>query len=132
MARELTERAIGGANLCRGPVSGDKFYGNFRPKAQAAAYLGIGITLLESLRVPAVKLGRRCVYDRVDLDLWLDEYKHRGRAGKETLWPVKADSTGGGTPVSGGSMLHYPTELAYAEVQGRKVARLSRAMNWPL
>src|SRR3990172_3740548 len=82
---------------------------------QAAAYLGIGVTLFESLCVPCVKFGRRSVYYRVDLDAWLDDYKHRGRARKETLWPVKADSTGGGIPVSGGSMWYYRTADAYAE-----------------
>jgi len=84
-------------------------------KEQAAAYLGIGVTLLAGLEVPLVKLGRRCVYDRVDLDAWLDDYKHRGRARKETIWPVKPDSTGDEALVSGGSMLHYPTASAYAE-----------------
>ena len=84
-------------------------------KEQAAAYLGIGVTLLAEVGVPFVKFGRRCVYDRVDLDAWLEEYKHRGRARKETLWPVKAASTGDGTPVSGGSMLYCPTADAYAE-----------------
>ena len=37
-------------------------------KDQAAEYLGIGVTLLAELSVPAIKLGRRCVYDIVDLD----------------------------------------------------------------
>ncbi len=50
---------------------------------QAAAYLAIGVTLLADLDVPCVKLGRRRVYDKVDLDRWLDEYKRRGRARKE-------------------------------------------------
>jgi hypothetical protein len=50
-------------------------------KEQAAEYLGIGVTLLAELQVPVVKLGRRCVYDLVDLDAWLTEYKRRGRAG---------------------------------------------------
>ena len=54
-------------------------------KDEAADYLGIGVTLLTELDVPCVRLGRRCVYDRVDLDAWLDEYKQRGRAGKETF-----------------------------------------------
>ena len=61
---------------------------------QAAAYLGIGATLLGELGVPCVKLGRRNVYDRVDLDLWLDEHKRRGRARKEFSWPVKTASIG--------------------------------------
>lgn len=37
-------------------------------KEQAAAYLDIGATLLTELGVPSVKIGRRCVYDRIDLD----------------------------------------------------------------
>jgi hypothetical protein len=84
-------------------------------KEQAAEYLGIGVTLLAELQVPVVKLGRRCVYDLVDLDAWLTEYKRRGRAGKETLWPVRRESTGGRTLASGGSMLYYPTASAYAK-----------------
>ena len=37
-------------------------------KEQAADYLGIGVTLLTELGVPCLKLGRRTVYDKVDLD----------------------------------------------------------------
>ena len=86
-------------------------------KEQAALYLGIGVTLLAELAVPFVKFGRRCVYDRIDLDAWLEEYKHRGRAGKASgsKWPVKAASTSDGTPVTGGSMSYCPTADTYAE-----------------
>jgi hypothetical protein len=84
-------------------------------KEQAAKYLGIGVTLLAELGAPCVKLGRRCVYDRLDLDAWLEEYKQRGRARKETLWPVKSASTGDGIPVSGGPKSYCPTADAYAE-----------------
>ncbi len=84
-------------------------------KEEAAEYLGIGVTLLSELQVPCIKLGRRCVYDRIDLDAWFEEYKRRGRARKETLWPVKPDSTGGATLVSGGSMSSYQTANAYAQ-----------------
>jgi hypothetical protein len=90
---------------------------------QAAAYLGIGITLLDSLRVPSVRFGRRCVYDRVDLDSWLEDYKRRGRARKESKWPVKADSTGGETRASGGLMLHYRTADVYAKALGLKTGK---------
>src|SRR5579859_4620200 len=100
-------------------------------KEQAADYLGIGVTLFERQRIPAVRFGRRVVYDRLDLDAWLNEYKHRGRARKETLWPVKLASTGDGTPVSGGSMSYCPTANAYAEVlrprTGRKQKPTSRS-----
>ena len=92
-------------------------------RKQAAAYLGIGITLLAEQGVPFIQIGRRCVYDRVDLDAWLDEYKHRGRAKKETIWPVKVDSTGGGIPVTGGSMWYYRTAAAYAKALGLKTEK---------
>lgn len=87
-------------------------------KEQAAEYLGIGVTLLSELGIPHIKFGRRCVYDKVDLDNWLEEYKQRGRAGKEKLWPVKQESTGGLIPATGGSMQRYPTASAYAKALG--------------
>ena len=91
-------------------------------KEEAAAYLGIGVTLLTELGVPFVRLGRRCVYDVVDLDEWLTETKQRGRAGKEqgNTWPVKEDCIGGGIPASGGSTLYYRTANAYAKALGLK------------
>jgi hypothetical protein len=51
-------------------------------KEQAAAYLGIGVTLLLQLGPPPIKFGRRSVWDVVDLDRWLEDYKGRGRTGK--------------------------------------------------
>ena len=87
-------------------------------KEQAAEYLGIRVTLLTELQVPVVKLGRRCVYDLVDLDAWLDEYKQRGRAGKETLWPVRKESTGGKTLASGGLQQPSRMEREYARALG--------------
>jgi len=91
-------------------------------KAQAADYLGIGVTLLESLHVPCIKLGRRSVYDRVDMDAWLAEYKQRGRAGKEgkSLWPANPGSIGGKIRASGGSIQSYPTASEYAKALGLK------------
>lgn len=85
-------------------------------KDQAALYLGIGVTLLTELGVPCVKFRRRTVYDVVDLDAWLEDYKRRGRAGKELQWPVSTESTGEKTRVSGGSMLSYPMAGEYAKV----------------
>ncbi len=92
-------------------------------KQEAAAYLGIGLTLLAELDIPAVKFGRRLVYDKVDLDQWLDEYKHceRGRAGKETLWPVKQESTNVRIQGIGGSIQHSPTASAYVRALGLKI-----------
>lgn len=95
-------------------------------KEQAAAYLGIGVTLLTELNVPALKLGRRCVYDKLDLDAWLDEYKQREhwRAGKEkTLWPVKQESIGDRILGSGGLQQRSQTANAYAKALGLKTAK---------
>ena len=89
-------------------------------KDQAAAYLGIGTTLLAELDIPCIRFGRRCVYDTVDLDRWLDEYKQRGRAGKEDLWPVKAEYTGEKVHLSGISMQCSRTAKDYAGVLGLK------------
>jgi hypothetical protein len=36
-------------------------------KEEALSYLGIGVTFLTELNIPAVKFGRRLVYDKVDL-----------------------------------------------------------------
>ena len=89
-------------------------------KLAAAEYLGIGITTFDALRIPAVHFGRRCVYDRIDLDAWLDDYKQRGRAGKEVEWPVKEESTGAATLDVGGLQRRYRTDAAYASVLGLK------------
>jgi excisionase family DNA binding protein len=92
-------------------------------KVEAAEYLGIGVTLLESLRIPAIRFGRRCLYDRVDLDAWLDDYKSRGRAGKEVEWPVKQGSTDAPTLASGGLQQRFRTASAYAKALGLKTGK---------
>src|SRR3569623_1960663 len=92
-------------------------------KEQAAAYLGIGVTLLNELGVPHVKFCRRLVYDRIDLDGWLDDYKQRGRAGKETRWPEKLECTNDRIPGSIGLTRPSPTTNAYAKALGLKAAK---------
>lgn len=42
------------------------------PVDLAAAYLGIGVTMLEEQGPAAKRLGRRKLYDRNDLDRWAD------------------------------------------------------------
>ena len=84
-------------------------------REQAAHYLGIGRTLLKRIGPPPIRLGRRLVYDRVDLDCWLDDYKVRGRAIKEDLWPEKKDSTEGKTHRTGGSSSSSRTDAEYAK-----------------
>ena len=98
-------------------------------KEQAAAYLAIGITLLTELNVPFIKIGRRCVYDKLDLDTWLDEYKQREhwRAGNDTtLWPVKQESTGAQTQGSGGLQQRSQTADAYAKALGLKPVKMQK------
>lgn len=95
-------------------------------KEEAARYLGIGLTLLVELEVPFLKLGRRCVYDVLDLDAWLEEYKQRerGRAGKESsLWPMKQESTEGRILGTGGLQQPSRTDGDYAKVLGLKTER---------
>jgi len=89
-------------------------------REQAAHYLGIGKTLLARIGPSPIRLGRRCLYDRVDLDRWLDDYKSRGRAIKEELWPEKKDSTDAKTRPIGGSKSSSQTDARYAEVLGLK------------
>ena len=96
-------------------------------KEQAAAYLGIGLTLLAALAVPHVRFGRRCVYDKLDIDAWLDDYKgERRRAGKDNLWPVMKESTGGQTLAPGGSMQRSPMANEYAKALGLRSKRMPK------
>ncbi len=83
-------------------------------KQQAATYLGIGITLFTQIGPKPIKLGRRCVYDRLDLDTWLEDYKQRGRASQEVnIWPETKDSTVAKTHPIGGSKSFCQTESEY-------------------
>src|SRR6056297_569207 len=87
---------------------------------QAAAYLGIGTTTFRKRGIPDTRIRRRILYDRFDLDHWLDEYKGRGRAIKEDLWPEKEDSTGGKTHRTGGSTSSSRMDAEYAKALGVK------------
>jgi len=98
-------------------------------KKEAAVYLGIGVTLLVKLDIPFVKLGRRCLYDRVDLDAWIEDYKQRehGRAKEEHIWPKhKKASTGEKIPASGGSQRRSQTAKEYAKALGQKTVRMPK------
>ena len=87
---------------------------------EAARYLGIGRTLFARIGPAAIRLGRRRVYDRIDLDRWLDDYKSRGRAIKEDLWPEKKDSTKGKIRPTGGSRWSSRTDAEYVKALGLK------------
>ena len=96
-------------------------------KDQAAEYLGIGVTLLLQVGPRPIKIGRRSVWDVVDLNAWLEEYKGRGRAGKECIWPVQEGSTGGEIRPTGGSMSSYQTAAAYAKVLRPRTAKMQKS-----
>ena len=98
-------------------------------KKEAASYLGIGVTLLTELGIPFVKLGNRCLYDRVDLDVWIEEYKQceHGRARKEATWPKhKKVSTEERNLASGGLQQHSQTAKEYAKALGLKSERMPK------
>jgi len=98
-------------------------------KEEAACYLGIGVTLLSELDISFIKIGRRCLYDKVDLDVWIEEYKHReyGRAKKEATWPKpKKVSTGGKILVSGGLQQRSQTAKEYAKALELKSERMPK------
>ena len=54
----------------------------FLKTSEAAAYCGSSASTFEKLRVHGggpsyVKLGRRVVYDRAELDIWMDAHRRR-------------------------------------------------------
>jgi hypothetical protein len=87
-------------------------------REHAAAYLGIGPTLLAQIGPSPIRLGRRLVYDVVDLDAWLDEHKGRGRAMKENSWLEKEDFTNAKIHRTGGSTWSSPTDVEYVRALG--------------
>ena len=64
------------------------------------------------------------VYDKVDLDLWLEEYKQRGRAGKEDLWLNKTEFTADLILGAGGLMQRSKMVREYEKVLGLKADKL--------
>lgn len=87
-------------------------------KHQAAEYLGIGVTLLLKIGPPSISLGRRRVFDRLDLDQWLEDYKSRGRAIEEELWPENVGSTSVKARRTGGLISSCQTDAEYVKALG--------------
>ena len=58
------------------------------------------------------------MYDKLDLDRWLEGYKSRGRAIEEEIWPENADSTGVKTSRIGGSISSCKTDAEHARALG--------------
>ena len=87
-------------------------------EAQAAAYMGLGVTLFRAVGPPPIRIRHRNIWDRLDLDAWLDDYKRRGRAKEENLWPEKEDSISVKTHPTGGSTSSCQTDADYARALG--------------
>ena len=76
--------------------------GRYLTRREAAAYVRCSLRFLDGMGLPYICKGRCKVYDRIDLDEHMQHDKCRGRAWKETLWPVNADSTAARTRGIGG------------------------------
>ena len=93
-------------------------------ESQAAAYVGLGVTLFRDIGPPPIKMRHRNIWDRLDLDAWLDDYKLRGRAKEENLWPEEDDAIGVKTHPTGVSTLSCQSDVAYARALGLEAGTL--------
>ena len=67
------------------------------------------------------------VYDRIDLDARMQQDKCRGRAWKETVWPVNVDSTAARIRGSGELASFSQMDAAYAKALGVSTAPMQKA-----
>ena len=95
-------------------------------KREAAAYIRCSLRFLDGMGLPFIRKGRCKVYDRIDLDAYMQEDKCRGRAWKEILWPVNVDSTAARIRGTGGSASSSQTDAAYAKALGVSIAPMPR------
>jgi hypothetical protein len=93
----------------------------------AAVYVCCSVRFLDAIGLPFIRKGRRTVYDRIDLDARMQQDKCRGRAWKETLWPVNGDSTAARIRGSGGSASFSRMDAAYAKALGVSTAPTLKA-----
>ena len=96
-------------------------------RREAAAYVRCSVRFLDGMGLPYIRKGRCKVYDRIDLDDHMQHDKCRGRAWKETLWPVNVDSTAARTRGTGGSTSFSRTEAAYAKALGVSIAPMPKS-----
>src|SRR5450631_239468 len=96
-------------------------------RREAAAYVRCSLRFLDGMGLPFIRKGRCKVYDRIDLDSRMQEDKCRGRAWKETLWPVNVDSTAARTRGSGGLASFSRMDAAYAKALGVSTAPMQKA-----
>jgi excisionase family DNA binding protein len=55
---------------------------NILSRREAAAYLGICRTTLDSLDIPRTKIGRRVMFKREVLNKWIDAHTEKGKGAK--------------------------------------------------
>ena len=96
-------------------------------RREAAAYICCSVRFLDGMELPFIRKGRCKVYDRIDLDARMQQDKCRGRAWKETLWPVNVDSTAARTRGSGGLASFSRMDAAYANALGVSIAPMPKA-----
>jgi hypothetical protein len=87
-------------------------------RREAAAYVRCSVRFLDGMGLHYIRKGRCKLYDRIDLDERMQQDKCRGRAWKETLWPVNVDSTAARIRGSGGSTSFSRMDAAYAKALG--------------
>ena len=87
-------------------------------RREAANYVRCSLRFFDGMGLPFIRKGRCKLYDRVDLDQRMQQDKSRGRAWKETLWPVNVDSTAARTRGTGGLASFFRTDSEYAEALG--------------
>jgi hypothetical protein len=96
-------------------------------RREAAAYVCCSLRFLDGMELPFIRKGRCKVYDRIDLDARMQQDKCRGRAWKETLWPVNVDSTAARIRGSGGLASFSRMDAAYAKALGVSTAPMQKA-----
>jgi hypothetical protein len=96
-------------------------------RREAAAYVRCSLRFLDGMGLPFIRKGRCKVYDRIDLDARMQEDKCRGRAWKETVWPVNVDSTAARIRGSGGLASFSRMDAAYAKALGVSIAPTLKA-----
>jgi hypothetical protein len=98
----------------------------YHTRTEAAAYIRCSPRFLDGLCLPFIRKGRCKVYDRIDLDAYMQDDRHRGRAWKEILWPVNVDSTAAKIRGTGGSTSFSRTDDAYAKALGVSIAPMPK------
>ena len=94
---------------------------------EAAAYVRCSLRFLDGMGLSFIRKGRCKVYDRIDLDAHMQQDKCRGRAWKETIWPVNVDSTAARIRGSGGLTSFSQMDAAYAKALGVSIAPMPKA-----